>query len=347
MTTAGTKATKQTYYPSLDEAKRLAESANLVPVYVEINADLETPVSAYLKVARPPFSFLLESVEGGEQLARYSFIGTEPTRIIKTGPGQPEGEVDPLITVEQILSEFTIADTGQAVRFNGGMVGYLSYEVGQLLRAPALPGEGHPGLAGVHLHADDHVRGLRPRAAQAESGKPRTRGRGRGGRLPGGRGPHRRAGGPPTRAAESASPRAEHLPGCHTQHGQGAVRGERAARQAVRRRRRRHPGRAVAAVRPAHRSRPIRDLPGATSDQSVAVHVLPGPGRIPDSGGVAGDAGAGRGRKHRHAPHSRHASAGGNGGRRTRSWSTACAPTRRSAPNTSCCWTCRATTWAV
>ena len=128
MTTAGKKAAKRTYFPSLDEAKRLAESANLVPVYVEINADLETPVSAYLKVARPPYSFLLESVEGGEQLARYSFIGTEPTRIIKTGPGQSAGAVDPLIPVEQTLSEFTIADTGHAVRFNGGMVGYLSYE---------------------------------------------------------------------------------------------------------------------------------------------------------------------------------------------------------------------------
>ncbi|MFQ5861431.1 MAG: anthranilate synthase component I, partial [Dehalococcoidia bacterium] len=53
------------YYPTLDEVKRLASQGNLVPVYRGINADLETPVSAYLKVARPPFSFLLESVEGG------------------------------------------------------------------------------------------------------------------------------------------------------------------------------------------------------------------------------------------------------------------------------------------
>ena len=128
MTSAGTRATNQKYYPSLEEVKRLGESANLVPVYVEINADLETPVSAYLKVARKPYSFLLESVEGGEQLARYSFIGTEPTRIVKTGPGQTEGAVDPLIPVEKALSEFTIADIGPAVRFNGGMVGYLSYE---------------------------------------------------------------------------------------------------------------------------------------------------------------------------------------------------------------------------
>ena len=79
------------HYPSLEEVDRLAGEANLVPVYREINADLETPVSAYLKVARPPYSFLLESVEGGERIARYSFIGTEPTEVIKTGHGQPDG----------------------------------------------------------------------------------------------------------------------------------------------------------------------------------------------------------------------------------------------------------------
>ena len=59
------------YYPSLEEVKRLKGRGNLVPVYREVQADLETPVSAYLKVARPPYSFLLESVEGGERLGRY------------------------------------------------------------------------------------------------------------------------------------------------------------------------------------------------------------------------------------------------------------------------------------
>ena len=61
------------YYPTLDEVKQLEGKGNLVPVYREIVADLETPVSAYLKVARGDYSFLLESVEGGEQLARPAF----------------------------------------------------------------------------------------------------------------------------------------------------------------------------------------------------------------------------------------------------------------------------------
>ena len=63
------------YIPSLEEAKKLADRGNLAPIYRVVPADLETPVSAFLKVARGKHSFLLESVEGGERLARYSFIG--------------------------------------------------------------------------------------------------------------------------------------------------------------------------------------------------------------------------------------------------------------------------------
>jgi anthranilate synthase component 1 len=58
------------YTPTLEHFKTLAQKSNTIPVYREISADLETPVSAYLKVARGPYSFLLESVEGGENLAR-------------------------------------------------------------------------------------------------------------------------------------------------------------------------------------------------------------------------------------------------------------------------------------
>ena len=83
------------YHPTLEEVKAQADQGNLIPVYRSINADLETPVSAYLKVARPPYSFLLESVAGGERIGRYSFIGTEPYRVLKTGPGEEFGEVDP------------------------------------------------------------------------------------------------------------------------------------------------------------------------------------------------------------------------------------------------------------
>ena len=106
----------------------MGSRGNLIPIYTEIDADLETPVSAYLKVAVPPYSFLLESVEGGEHIARYSFIGTEPEDVIITGPGQKDGETDPLKLVEKMLSDFNLVETSNLPRFSGGAVGYLSYE---------------------------------------------------------------------------------------------------------------------------------------------------------------------------------------------------------------------------
>ena len=117
------------YQPTLEQVREMVDQGNLVPIYREINADLETPVSAYLKLARPPYSFLLESVEGGERIGRFSFIGTEPRKVIKTGPGQEYGAVDPLVLIEKELSRFHIVNLPEIQRFNGGAVGYLSYEI--------------------------------------------------------------------------------------------------------------------------------------------------------------------------------------------------------------------------
>ena len=114
------------YYPTLDEVRQLKKYGNLVPVCRDIQADLETPVSAYLKIARGNYSFLLESVEGGERLARYSFIGTEPSLVLRTGNENP---VDPLNLVEKKFAQLRPVSTVDLPRFHGGMVGYLSYEV--------------------------------------------------------------------------------------------------------------------------------------------------------------------------------------------------------------------------
>jgi anthranilate synthase component 1 len=123
------------YHPTLDEIRKLKSQGNLVSVYYEIMADLETPVSAFLKIARGNYSFLLESVEGGEQLARYSFIGTEPALVITTGEKNP---VDPLLLVEKELSRFRLVPTKGLPRFHGGMVGYLGYEISRYFeRLPA------------------------------------------------------------------------------------------------------------------------------------------------------------------------------------------------------------------
>ena len=123
------------YYPTLSEVRQMKKYGNLVPVYREIVADLETPVSAYLKVARGNYSFLLESVEGGERLGRYSFIGTEPSLVLTTGRQNP---VDPLLLVEKEFSRFRLVPIAGLPRFHGGMVGYLSYEVaGYFERLPS------------------------------------------------------------------------------------------------------------------------------------------------------------------------------------------------------------------
>lgn len=72
------------YTPGLEEFIARSQQGNLIPVYREILADLETPVSAFLKIGGNPHSFLLESVAGGEQIGRYSFIGGEAFLVVKT-----------------------------------------------------------------------------------------------------------------------------------------------------------------------------------------------------------------------------------------------------------------------
>ncbi len=131
------------YYPSLNEVRQLRRRGNLVPVYRELMADLETPVSAYLKVARGGYSFLLESVEGGERLARYSFIGTEPSFVLKTSGDDP---VDPLVLVENRFEQFQPVVIPGLPRFHGGMVGYLAYEVARYFERLPSPERDSLGL---------------------------------------------------------------------------------------------------------------------------------------------------------------------------------------------------------
>jgi anthranilate synthase component 1 len=148
------------YYPTLQDVHRLRKHGNLVPVCRDIQADLETPVSAYLKIARRNHSFLLESVEGGERLARYSFIGTEPLLVLRT---DNDGLVDPLDAAEKELFQFRAVPVPGLPRFHGGMVGYLSYETAhhfERLPSPAHDPYGLPGS--VLMLADtllvfDHV----------------------------------------------------------------------------------------------------------------------------------------------------------------------------------------------
>ncbi|AHB14071.1 MULTISPECIES: anthranilate synthase component I [Dehalococcoides] len=113
------------YYPSLAEVKKLASQGNLIPISREIVADLETPVSAFLKIKTSQNAFLLESVEGGERVARYSFIGANPYKVITS---YQTDTVPPLKQVENELSKYRLVQVGELPRFCGGAVGFLGYE---------------------------------------------------------------------------------------------------------------------------------------------------------------------------------------------------------------------------
>src|SRR5215472_9645275 len=96
----------------------------LSPVWREVAADLDTPVSAYLKLARRRYGYLLESVEGGERLARYSFVGADPYLVLRVREGVAEYR---WLAAE--LERRPVARVPGLPRFAGGAVGYLAYEV--------------------------------------------------------------------------------------------------------------------------------------------------------------------------------------------------------------------------
>ena len=129
------------YYPTLEEVKKREKKGNILPIYREIVADLETPVSAFLKINRGGYSFLLESVEGGEQLARYSFIGTEPYRVLRA---DGEDKTDPLPLIAGELGKYEMVPVSGLPRFCGGVVGYLAYETAA--RFEELPSPEHDPL---------------------------------------------------------------------------------------------------------------------------------------------------------------------------------------------------------
>jgi len=123
-----------------EQFDRLAKDGfNRIPVTREVLADLDTPLSSYLKLASGPYSYLLESVQGGEKWGRYSIIGLPCRKILKV-TGQhisisQDGEVvescdvdDPLAFIEAFQSRYRAADLPELPRFNGGLVGYFGYD---------------------------------------------------------------------------------------------------------------------------------------------------------------------------------------------------------------------------
>ena len=139
------------YSPTLDEFQKLATSANLIPVVRRLLGDFETPLSAYTKIRGQGDSFLFESVEGGEHIGRYSFLGCNPRGVIRqsdskveviengkvkqtflispdAAPDDPERVKDGLAVVERILGKYHTASVPGLPRFTGGAVGFIGYE---------------------------------------------------------------------------------------------------------------------------------------------------------------------------------------------------------------------------
>ncbi len=164
--------------PSTAAPPAEATMPNLVPIVRELPADLETPVSVYLKLPGRGPSFLLESITGGEQVARYSFIGVNPGRayvcrdraverhtaingsqpdLVDTMPGRPGPAPRPRAELRQLRAR---PKRPACPRFSGGLVGYLGYDVVRFfeprLRLCLTP------PARRHLPAGRHARRVRP-----------------------------------------------------------------------------------------------------------------------------------------------------------------------------------------
>ncbi len=123
---------------SFKEFKKFADQGNLIPLVLKLNADTETPVSAFLKMTEGPYRFLLESMEGGERWGRYSFLGSEPSLVVRSTGDQVEilrgkkierHRGDPLEMIRDLLLPYQPVLVPGLPRFSGGLVGYLGYDM--------------------------------------------------------------------------------------------------------------------------------------------------------------------------------------------------------------------------
>lgn len=158
--------------PTIAEVRAIAARPDrdfrTVPVYREVFADMETPVSVYLKLTNGTRTsgFLLESVEGGKTIARYSFIGANVAATVAlengelsvdgTLPGGPATYDDPLEAIQEVIAPFRTEASPHLPRFTGGAVGYLAYDAIRRFE-PRVPKATAPGLGlpEAHFHVAD------------------------------------------------------------------------------------------------------------------------------------------------------------------------------------------------
>ncbi len=127
------------FYPEFSVVKDLAKDYNIIPITMEVYADMETPISLFKRFEDSEFCFLLESVEGGEKWARYSFIGRNPFIIVKSSNKktyieEKNGTIsieegNPVEVLKNLLGKYKGAGIPQLPRFNGGAVGFFGYDL--------------------------------------------------------------------------------------------------------------------------------------------------------------------------------------------------------------------------
>ena len=286
-------ATQSSQLPSLPLRKdfeRLAAAHTLVPVYRSLTADLETPVSAFLRLAEgEPECFMLESVEGGERVGRYTFIGVRPYKkivawgksieVTETGreTHKPIFEGDIFALLKDALNGHNPARIPGLPPFTAGAVGFFAYDVvRQIERLPSLAKDdlGMPDACLMFFDevlAFDHVKQaillivtadlsrMKPKAAYDR---------------------RHRAPRPPRKETRQATTQDQSQQGNRqvsrqTQQQKAGLPQRRHHLQGIHRRRRHLSSSRLAALRSRARSRPLLHLPLAAHRQSVALHVLP------------------------------------------------------------------------
>lgn len=142
--------------PDFDTFEKLSYQGNLIPIYQEVLADLETPVSVLMKLRSRAYAFLLESMEGGEKWGRYTFLGADPAILFKVQGEEclisKNGDQkkikhrgNPLKILKDILDRYRPVQVEGLPRFYGGAVGFLGYEMVRYLeRLPAHPPKDYP-----------------------------------------------------------------------------------------------------------------------------------------------------------------------------------------------------------
>jgi anthranilate synthase component 1 len=144
------------YFPDLEQFKTVAKNADVIPVYRQLLADRLTPVSAFEVLGREPHAFLLESVVGGERIARYSFIAAGPSLVyqvtsgkakidepvthrMRTGKTGSFDTTDPLADLAALMPRRRYHHDGKLPAFTGGLVGYAGYDTIRYYEGEKLP----------------------------------------------------------------------------------------------------------------------------------------------------------------------------------------------------------------